>query len=280
MRKTLLLCSAFGLLAAVSPAFVRAQFQPPNPDELKMTEDPKAPGAAAVYLDYEETDKSKEESTEYYARIKVLTEKGKEAATVAITYPAGELNIGSIRARTIHTDGTIVPLNVKPEDLLEVKSGDYRLQRKVFTLPSVEVGSILEFAYQVRGSWFGAGLVGSTKVLRSQGPLSVRAHRSGLRESDLVAESASRDKREEGRCGTIQPGYHRRSPGPRRRVDASDRHHPLQGAFLLCKPVPFARCGRLLEGGSARLVEGCGQIRRSNEDDPRRCEWSDRAQRQ
>ena len=84
----------------------------------------------------------------------MLTEKGKEAATVAITYPAGELNIGSIRARTIHTDGTIVPLNVKPEDLLEVKSGDYRLQRKVFTLPSVEVGSILEFAYQVRGSWF------------------------------------------------------------------------------------------------------------------------------
>jgi hypothetical protein len=36
---------------------------------------------------------------------------------------------------------------------LEVRTGDYRLQRKVFTLPSVEVGSILEYAYQVRDTW-------------------------------------------------------------------------------------------------------------------------------
>jgi hypothetical protein len=153
MRKSLFLCGAVGLLAALSPALVRAQFQPPNPDELKMTSDPKAPGADAVYLDIEESDTSNGGSGERYARIKVLTEKGKEAATVQITYPAGELAIGSIRGRTIHADGTIVPLNVKPEDLLEVKSGDYRLQRKVFTLPSVEVGSVLEFAYQVRDTW-------------------------------------------------------------------------------------------------------------------------------
>ena len=153
MRKSFFLCSAIGLLSTVSPALLRAQFQSPNPDELKMTSDPKAPGAAAVYLDIEEIDKTNEESREYYARVKVLTEKGKEAATVEIVYPAGEIDIGSIRARTIHSDGTIVPLNVKPEDLLEVKSGDYRWQRKVFTLPSVEVGSILEYAYQVRRAW-------------------------------------------------------------------------------------------------------------------------------
>ena len=83
----------------------------------------------------------------------MLTEKGKEAATVEIVYPAGEIVIGSIRGRTIHSDGTVVPLNVKPEDLLEVKSNDYRWQRKVFTLPSVEVGSILEYYYQVRNIW-------------------------------------------------------------------------------------------------------------------------------
>ena len=153
MTKSILLRGAVLILAAVSPLLICAQFQPPNPDELKMTSDPKAPGAAAVYLDIEEIDKTNEESREYYARIKVLTEKGKEAATVEILYPAGEIDIGSIRGRTIHSDGTIVPLNVKPEDLLEVKSGDYRWQRKVFTLPSVEVGSILEYAYQVRRAW-------------------------------------------------------------------------------------------------------------------------------
>ena len=158
MRKSLFLCGAIGLLAAVSPAFVCAQFQPPNPDELKMTSDPKAPGAAAVYLDYEEIDHDDKQSRNYYARIKVLTEKGKDAATVEIPYWGGELSVGSISARTIHPDGTVIPLTVKPEDLLvkkynEVQVGretyaeQVREQRKVFTLPSVEVGSILEYSY-------------------------------------------------------------------------------------------------------------------------------------
>jgi hypothetical protein len=161
MRKTHFLCGAIVLLAAVSPAFVRAQFQPPNPDELKMTSDPKAPGADAVYLYYEEIDHDDKQSRNYYARIKVLTEKGKEAATVEIPYWGGEFSIGSISARTIHPDGTTVPLTVKPEDLLiekfnEVEIGgetyadQVKRERKVFTLPSVEVGSILEYSYQLR----------------------------------------------------------------------------------------------------------------------------------
>jgi len=161
MRKTLFLCSAFGLLAAVSPALLRAQFQPPSPDELKMTQDPKAPGAAAVYLDYEETDNDSQHSQVYYARIKVLTEKGKEAATVQIPYWGGEFSIGGVSGRTIHSDGTIVPLTVKPEDLLIEKTnevevgrqayaGQARKDRTVFTLPSVEVGSILEYSFQKR----------------------------------------------------------------------------------------------------------------------------------
>ena len=153
MRNSLFLYGAALLFAAVSPALLCAQFQQPNPDELKMTADPKAPGAAAVYLDIEETDTSNGGSKNYYARIKVLTEKGKEAATIEIVYPAGEISIGSITGRTIHSDGTIVSLNVKPEDLLEVKNSDYRWQRKVFTLPSVEVGSVLEYSYQVRDTW-------------------------------------------------------------------------------------------------------------------------------
>jgi transglutaminase-like putative cysteine protease len=161
MRKSLFLSCAVGLCAALSPAVLLAQFQSPNPDELKMTSDPKAPGAAAVYLDYEETDNDGLHSQIYYARIKVLTEKGKEAATVQIPYWGGEFSIGSVTGRTIHSDGTIVPLTVKPEDLLiqkvnEVEVGhetyaeQVREQRTVFTLPSVEVGSVLEYSYQLR----------------------------------------------------------------------------------------------------------------------------------
>jgi hypothetical protein len=140
-------------LAIVSTALLRAQFQDPTPEELKMTTDPKAPGAAAVYLNVEEMTNDPLHYRTFYARIKVLTEKGKELATVDVPYLNHSDKIVDIKARTIHSDGTVIPLVGKPEDLLGFKTterdGDhFQVNRKVFTLPSVEVGSILEYKYQ------------------------------------------------------------------------------------------------------------------------------------
>jgi hypothetical protein len=150
MRKTLFLCSAIGLLAAVSPALVRAQFQPPNPDELKMTSDPKAPGADAVYLEINEVANDPMHYQSTYARIKVLTEKGKELATVELPYLKGRSKVADIKGRTIHPDGAVIPLIVKPEDLMVAKSGEIQIGKKVFSLPNVEVGSVLEYSYDIR----------------------------------------------------------------------------------------------------------------------------------
>ena len=138
------------LLALVAPALLHAQFRPPTDEELKMTADPKAPGAAAVYLNIEEVTNDPVHFHSYYARIKVLQEKGKELATVELPYQRGDFKISDIKARTIHPDGTVVPLEGKPEDLLVAKSGDKQVGRMVFTLPSVEVGSILEYSYNLR----------------------------------------------------------------------------------------------------------------------------------
>jgi hypothetical protein len=121
-----------------------------------MTADPKAPGAAAVYLNIEEVTSDQLHYQSFYARIKVLTEKGKELATVDVPpYLRGTSKITDIKARTIHSDGTVIPLVGKPQDLLVVKGktreGDQmQVNRKVFTLPSVEVGSILEYTYQIQ----------------------------------------------------------------------------------------------------------------------------------
>ena len=150
MRKSLVLRGVALLCAAVSPAFVCAQFQQPTDEELKMTADPKAPGAAAVYLDIEEIANDPMHYQSYYARIKVLTENGKELATVEVPYLKGNKKVTDIKGRTIHADGTVIPLTVKPEDLLNEKSGEKQFGRKVFTLPSVEVGSILEYSYDLR----------------------------------------------------------------------------------------------------------------------------------
>jgi len=137
-------------LVLMSTVLARAQFQVPTDEELKMTSDPKAPGAAAVFLNIEEVTDDPLHYRSFYARIKVLQEKGKDLATVELPYWRGNYKITDIKARTIHSDGTVIPLTVKPEDLLMSKSGDAQLNRKVFTLPSVEVGSILEYTYQLR----------------------------------------------------------------------------------------------------------------------------------
>ncbi len=144
-----LLRGAAFLFAVASPMALCAQFQQPTADELKMTSDPMAPGADAVYLDIKEVANDPIHYESVYERIKVLTEKGKELATVELPYLKGTFKVTDIKGRTIHPDGTVIPLTIKAEDLMVAKTGDQQIQKKVFTLPSVEVGSILEYYYTV-----------------------------------------------------------------------------------------------------------------------------------
>lgn len=147
-RTTLLVslcCLSFAL-----PTMLRAQFQAPTKEELEMTSDPKAPGADAVYLYREEKTDDQLHYHGYYVRIKVLTEKGKELATVHIPYERRSFKVTNIEGRTIHPDGKVIPLTAKPSDIMEVKTRDIQLNTMVFTLPNVEVGSILEYRLQIR----------------------------------------------------------------------------------------------------------------------------------
>jgi Domain of Unknown Function with PDB structure (DUF3857)/Transglutaminase-like superfamily len=141
---------ALVLSMLVSPLLLRAQFQQPTDEELKMTSDPKAPGAAAVYLYREETTDDALHYHSYYERIKVLTEKGKEQATIRIPYEHGAFKVTDVQGRTIHADGTVIPLTVKPSDLVDVKTAGMQFNTMVFTLPSAEMGSILEYRLQLR----------------------------------------------------------------------------------------------------------------------------------
>ena len=141
-------------LAIAAPTIVRAQFQPPTDEELKMTSDPKAPGAAVVYLYFEDVTDDEQHFHSFYVRIKILQEKGKDLATVHIPYVPGADKITKIEGRTIHADGTIIPLTVKPDDLVDFKTKSFQINNIVFTLPSAEVGSILEYRYRYSGDTF------------------------------------------------------------------------------------------------------------------------------
>ena len=150
MRIRLGLQFFFALITFAFPIAMFGQFQPPSSEELAMKAEPKAPGAAAIYLYREETADDNLNYHSFYARIKVLTEKGKELATVTVPYQKGPFSVTDVKGRTIHSDGTIIPLNVKPSDLVDVKGTGVQFNKMVFTLPSVEVGSVLEYKWQLR----------------------------------------------------------------------------------------------------------------------------------
>jgi hypothetical protein len=147
------------LITVTSVAFIaRAQqWTAPTAEELSMTSQPEVPGAAAVYLFKEEITDDKLHMWSKYARIKVLTEAGKDYANVELVQhdfkdrygdDAG-FTVNSIAGRTIHPDGTIIPFAGKVLDKLIQKDQDSKEIAKVFTLPDVEVGSIIEYRYQL-----------------------------------------------------------------------------------------------------------------------------------
>jgi hypothetical protein len=146
--ETLVRCAL--LFALGSATLLHAQFTQPTPEELEMTSDPAYPDASAIYLLREYRCDDTLHYRSEHVRIKVLTEKAKDLATVNLGYFRGNTTINDIQARTIHADGTVVPLNMKPADLLRAKEGQAEIHEVVFNLPSVEVGSILEYYYQAR----------------------------------------------------------------------------------------------------------------------------------
>src|SRR5882724_1101366 len=83
-------------------------WQPITPEELKMTVDPAHPADATILYHEEISDDNKHHSS-VYMRLKILTDKGKDRASVEIPYDAAEIHITDIRARTIAPDGTITP---------------------------------------------------------------------------------------------------------------------------------------------------------------------------
>jgi hypothetical protein len=144
-----------GVLAGccmVSAAYAD-QWTQPTAEELSMTAQAGAPGAAAVYLFREEVTVDHLHYSSTYVRLKVLTEGGKKYANVELPYTLqgdSDEQVTNVEGRTIHPDGTVVPFTGKPYEREVVKGAGYKVKAKVFTLPDVTMGSILEYRYSFR----------------------------------------------------------------------------------------------------------------------------------
>ncbi|GAC1619829.1 MAG: hypothetical protein PVS2B2_06660 [Candidatus Acidiferrum sp.] len=113
-----------------------------------MTSLPEAPGAPAVFL-YRQVDRNdtNRASTEYnYVRVKILTEEGRKFANVEIPFEK-KIKVSNVRARTIRPDGSIVNFDGKIYENTIVKSKTRKVLAKTFTVPDVQIGSIIEYHF-------------------------------------------------------------------------------------------------------------------------------------
>ena len=120
-----------------------------TPEDKAMASVPQQPDAPAVILYRQEnTDDTKNFRT-VYLRIKVLTEAGRKYADVEIPVGRSPFTISQLSGRTVHGDGQIIPLEDQPVDKVVVRDHGVRMHVKAFTLPSVQVGSILDYRYSL-----------------------------------------------------------------------------------------------------------------------------------
>ena len=286
MTKSILLRGGVLFFAAVSPAFVCAQFQPPNPDELKMTADPKAPGAAAVYLDIKEIDKRSAALRELLRAHQSTHRKGQGAGDGRTSLPAGQLEDHRHQGphhpsrRNHHSADRQAG---RPADCEERRPADptKRSSRCPASKSAASWSITTRFITTTISTHRRTGEI-QRSLFCAQGALRVHASRPILptarydqhvpgrawhqSQSALVAAAASGHRGAESAVnGRFSVDMTDIPPIPDEEWMPPIESLLYQGAFLL---QPRAIANRLLARRSQALVKGCGQICRALEDHP------------
>lgn len=122
---------------------------PVAPEELALKDNVLDPGSPAMILEYEvESDNNKSNET-VYKRIKIFREEGKKFADVEIHYLEKFITVEGIRARVTSPSGKVEDFNGVIYDKEIVKAKRFVYNAETFTLPNVEVGSVIEYGYRL-----------------------------------------------------------------------------------------------------------------------------------
>lgn len=119
-------------------------------EDLALKEVPGHPGLSAVILDRDTYNDDMEDMIRHTVRLKILTEQGRDHANIEIPYWKEWQQISDLRARLIKPDGTVVPFTGQVYEKLLGKKDDVQLLAKTFSFPDVQVGSIIEYHYEIK----------------------------------------------------------------------------------------------------------------------------------
>jgi hypothetical protein len=144
-----LLLSVALLAVFIAPAHAQKEdWQPITQHDLEMKQVPGNPGADAIQLYYADFINDEQQTEFFYVRIKVLNEKGKSHADVELVVPP-DGSISNLKARTIQPDGRTTDFTGKPFQKTVIKAQGVKVLAKAFTMPEVNVGSIIEYKYHI-----------------------------------------------------------------------------------------------------------------------------------
>jgi hypothetical protein len=138
------------------PAVAAAgSWRPVDPAELAQKTPKVEPGAdaEAIFWDVKIEDTARGGDLElvmnHYIRIKIFTDRGREAYSTVEIEQIGKRRIEDVAGRTIKSDGSTIELkkdSIFDRDLAKTKGA--KVKGKSFVMPNVEVGDIIEYRYR------------------------------------------------------------------------------------------------------------------------------------
>ena len=154
LRRLVVLLSllAFAPLSSHSST-AAASWKPVTAQDLKITAaeigDPEADAAILFREGTLDDDENDGTSLRLYIRIKIFNDRGRRFADIQLPYKVELGKITDVEARTIRPDGT--PVEVESRDIFDkliFKNSNGTHRAKVFSMPAVEPGTIIEYRYR------------------------------------------------------------------------------------------------------------------------------------
>lgn len=153
LRRFVILVSLF-VFAPLNPQdSLAASWKPVTAQDLKITAteigDPEADAAILFREGTLNDDENDGTNLKLYIRIKIFNDRGRRFADIDLPYKVELGKITDVQARTIRPDGTTIEVEARDIfDKLVLKNSNGTHRSKVFSMPGVEPGSIIEYRYR------------------------------------------------------------------------------------------------------------------------------------
>ncbi len=153
LRHFVALLSLFAFAPLYPHPNTAASWKPVTAQDLKITAaeigDPEADAAILFREGTLNDDENDGTSLKLYIRLKIFNDRGRRFADIQLPYKVELGKITDVEARTIRPDGTAIEVEGRDIfDKLIFKNSNGTHRAKVFSMPAVEPGSIIEYRYR------------------------------------------------------------------------------------------------------------------------------------